>query len=76
MAEPPPFDYSKLSVAERLELVEDLWDYIAQDADVDTLPLTDDERRLLDERLAAHARDPDRGAPWEEVKARILNRGR
>lgn len=70
------FDYSKLSVAERLALVEDLWDSIARDADGDTPPLTDDERRLLSERLAAHARDPDRGAPWGEVKARILNRGR
>lgn len=76
MTQSPLFDYSKLSVAERLELVEDLWDSIAQDADLATLPLTDDERRLLDERLSAHARDPDGGAPWEEVKARILNRGR
>lgn len=71
----PPFDYHKLSVAERLELVEDLWDSIAQDADLDTLPLSEEDKQLLDERLAEHEKDPDPGSTWDDVKARILKRG-
>ena len=75
MASDPVFDFRHLSIVERLQLVEDLWDSIAQEADVDTLPLTDPEKALLDERLAQHERDPGRGSTWQEVKARILKRG-
>lgn len=71
----PLFNFRHLSVAERLQLVEDLWDSIAQEADTETLPLTTEERQLLDKRLAEYERDPDGGSSWEEVKARILKRG-
>jgi putative addiction module component (TIGR02574 family) len=75
MSSNPAFDFRHLSIAERLQLVEDLWDSIAQEADADTFPLTDTEKALLDERLAEHERNPGRGSTWEEVKARILKRG-
>jgi putative addiction module component (TIGR02574 family) len=39
----------KLSVAERIQLVEDLWDSIAADSD---LPLTDAQKAELDRRLS------------------------
>jgi putative addiction module component (TIGR02574 family) len=74
MASNPRFDFRELSIAERLQLVEDLWDSIAQDANAESLPVTDQEKALLDERLAELERDPDAGASWEEVKARILRR--
>lgn len=62
----------KLPVAERLQLVEDIWNSIA---DVpDALEITDDERRLIDERLEAYHRNPQAGSPWEEVRARIISR--
>ncbi|MBK9409252.1 MAG: addiction module protein [Gemmatimonadetes bacterium] len=41
-----------MTIAERLQLVEELWDSIAADADAEALPLTDAERALIDERLA------------------------
>lgn len=71
MASDPAFDYRRLSIAERLELVEDIWDSIAADADADALPLTDAERALLEERLAEHAANPGPGEPWSVVRARI-----
>lgn len=74
MASDPAFDYRRLSIAERLELVEDIWDSIAADADADALPLTDAERTLLDERLAEHEANPGRGEPWSTVRARILGK--
>ena len=37
-------------------------------------PLTDDEKTLLEARLAAYERDPDAGSSWEEVEARINGR--
>ena len=71
----PEFDYRQLSLEERLQLVEDIWDSIAAEATPNSLPLTDEERALLDERLDAHERDPAGGRPWEEVRERILKRG-
>jgi putative addiction module component (TIGR02574 family) len=37
-------------------------------------PLTDDEKALLDARLAAYEKDPDAGSSWAEVEARIRAR--
>jgi putative addiction module component (TIGR02574 family) len=70
------FDYRRLSVAQRLELVEDNWDSIDADADAEMLPLTDDERAMLDERVAELDANPGQGRSWPEVRARILGRTR
>jgi putative addiction module component (TIGR02574 family) len=69
----PKLDYHKLSIPERLDLVEDIWDSIAQDAEV--LPLTDAERAELDRRWAEHERDPSTAVPWETVKDKLVRRG-
>lgn len=76
MARDPAFDFHRLSIAERLELVEDIWDSIAADADAEALPVTDAERDLLDERLAEYDENPGAGASWPEVRARILGKRR
>ena len=62
----------KLSAAERLELLEELWDSIADDDGV--LALTDTQREDLDRRLAESDADPTGGFPWEEVRERIRHR--
>ena len=61
-----------LSVAERIQLVEDIWDSIA----TETTPpaLSEAQRTELDRRLEAHAEDPQAGLPWAEVRQRILGR--
>lgn len=58
----------KLGLAERLQLVEDLWDSIAQEEA--PLPVSDwkrDELRRRKERFLAH---PASGRTWEQVKQR------
>jgi putative addiction module component (TIGR02574 family) len=58
-----------LPVAERVRLVEAIWDSIA--AVPDALPLTQWQKDELDRRLAELDADPDSGATLEEVFARI-----
>ncbi|HYX71293.1 MAG TPA: addiction module protein, partial [Nitrososphaera sp.] len=62
-------DILELSVAERIQLVEDIWDSIA--AVPETLALTDDERQELDRRLEAYAENPDEGISWNELKKKV-----
>ncbi len=66
-------DVLNLSVAERIQLVEDIWDSIA--AVPEAVPLTEEQREELDRRLDAYHRDPAAGAPWEKVRTRIRARG-
>jgi putative addiction module component (TIGR02574 family) len=63
----------KLPVAERIRLVETIWDSIA--AVPDALSLSEAEREELDRRWEAFERDPALGSPWAEVRARIVRNG-
>ena len=72
---PPSVDFEalrRLSVSERLQLVEDLWDTIAQDAPDEALPLTPELAAELDRRLADHEANPHAAIPWETVRAELL----
>ncbi|NOZ69900.1 MAG: addiction module protein [Deferribacteres bacterium] len=60
-----------LSIPERIQLVEDIWDTIASEADA--IELTEDDKKLIDERLDAYHRNPDAGSPWEDVLQRLMN---
>jgi putative addiction module component (TIGR02574 family) len=64
-------DFSKLSVAERIQLAEDLWDSIPETADI---PLTEAQKAELDLRLEDPEQDPDAGEPWEVVRPRLYRR--
>jgi putative addiction module component (TIGR02574 family) len=59
----------RLSVAERIQLAEDIWDSIA--ADPAALPLSDAQRQELDRRLESYAQNPDEGLPWEELREKV-----
>ena len=65
-------DISKLSLAERIQLAEDLWDSVA--AETGGLPLTEAQAAELDHRLDQVARDPEAGDPWEVARGRIQGR--
>jgi putative addiction module component (TIGR02574 family) len=65
-------DVLELSVPERIQLVEDIWDSIATVPR--PIPLTDAQCEELDRRLEDYRQHPDEGSPWEEVKSRILGR--
>lgn len=62
----------RMSVEERLRLVQAIWDSIA--AESDRPPLSDSLRAELDRRLADHLANPNDVVPWEEVKAAALAR--
>jgi putative addiction module component (TIGR02574 family) len=75
----PAFDFEalrRLSVAERLQLVEDLWDSIAKDAPDEALPVTPELAAELDRRVAEHEHEPTAALPWEEVRAGLLDPAR
>ena len=59
----------RLPVAERIRLVETIWDSIAEVPE--TVELSDAHRAELDHRLAAYEKDPSLGSPWPEVRSRI-----
>ncbi len=62
-------DISQLSIAERIQLAEDLWDSILERQD--ELPLTDAQKQELDRRLENYQQEPTSGSTWEEVKQRL-----
>lgn len=65
-------DALKLSIPERIQLVEDIWDTIAEN--VEAVELTEKEKKIIDERLEAFHGNPDLGSPWEDVYKRIVGR--
>ena len=58
-----------LSVAERLELLDVIWDTLAEDPAA--IPLTDTQKNELDRRLEEYRRNSHQGSSWDEVKARL-----
>ena len=62
----------RLSVAERLRLIGEIWDSIA--TDVEREPLTEAQRREVDRRLAEHRANPDAAVTWEQAEAEALAR--
>ena len=60
----------KLSLAERIQLLEDVWDSIADEPDA--WELTEEQKDELDRRVAAYDANPQNTFTWEEVKARLM----
>jgi putative addiction module component (TIGR02574 family) len=65
-------DILSLSIAERIQLVEDIWDTIIELPQ--EVPLTDEQKIELDRRLDAYHQNPGEGSPWSEVRDRIRSR--
>ncbi len=65
-------DTLKLSIPERIQLVEDIWDTIA--SETESIELTENEKKIIDERLEAYHKNPDEGSPWDEVYKRIVSK--
>jgi putative addiction module component (TIGR02574 family) len=61
-----------LSVPERIQLVEDIWDTVAEMPE--EVVLTDEQKAEIDRRLAAYHQNPDEGSPWGMVRERIRSR--
>lgn len=61
-----------LSPAEKLQLVEDLWDDLA--GTTEAVPVHECQREELARRKANLMRNPASGLSWEEVKQRVRSR--
>ena len=69
----PALDIAKLTPAERLQLVEELWDSLCDTPEA--VPLTEAQRAELDRRLDDLEREGSTGIPWDDVVRRIRSRG-
>jgi putative addiction module component (TIGR02574 family) len=66
-------DLLGLSVSERIQLVEDIWDSIAEVPE--QLYLSEEQKTELDRRLNDYHNHPEEGSPWQVVRERIRSRG-
>ena len=64
-------EYMKLSVSERIQLVEDIWDSIAAEAP-NTVELSQAQKTELHRRVAAHRAAPSTAIPWEQVRTKLF----
>lgn len=64
-------DIKSMTVEERLELIDAIWDSIEDEGDAG---LTEEVKSELDRRLAENDAHPENVVSWEEVKARLRNR--
>ena len=64
-----PSEIKKLSVAERILIVEEIWDSIA--AEQESVKLTEAQKVELDRRITSCDASPNEGKSWEEIKRRL-----
>jgi putative addiction module component (TIGR02574 family) len=65
-------DIAEMPVKERIILVEDIWDSIAELPE--TVEIPDWHKAELDRRLEAYHKNPKAGSPWSDVKNRIIGK--
>lgn len=59
-------EIKKLSIAERILIVEEIWDSIA--AEQEAIQVTEAQKAELDRRLTSCDAAPNAGKSWEEIK--------
>lgn len=69
VARMPPPGFEEMSIDEKIEYVQSLWDLIS--ADAATVPVPAWQKEILEERLAELEANPDSVVPWEEVFDRV-----
>ena len=65
-------DILRLSISERIQLVQDIWDSIEEVPD--SLLLTDEQKDELDRRLDAYHKTPTVCSPWAGVREKFKSR--
>jgi len=65
-------ELTALPVADRLRVVESLWDSIPAET---PLPISPEQREEIRRRIAAYERAPDNTLTWGEVLDRLRDRG-
>jgi putative addiction module component (TIGR02574 family) len=64
-----PNNVLELSISERIQLVQDIWDSIAMNTE--EIPVIDSQKQELDRRLNLWEKNPDKLSKWEEVKEKF-----
>ena len=64
-------NFRALPISERIQLVEDIWDSIA-DETPNQLDISLADRAKLHRRFAEHQADPSSSIPWSEVRASLF----
>jgi len=59
----------QLSVAERIQLVEDIWDSIANVPDA--VALTEEQQAEIERRIEAYQANPKEGISWNDLKNQL-----
>lgn len=62
--------FRKLPPGERIRVLQELWDVVSDD--VAEMPVSEQTRRLLDERIQQHEEEPTDVEPWEHAREEIL----
>lgn len=62
----------ELTNSEKILLAEDLWDSVASNERL--FPITEEQKNILNERLASYSIDQDSGDSWQNVRNRISNK--
>ncbi len=62
--------FQNLSVSEKILLAEELWDSALNEES--SVPLSEEHRKILEERLKGYELNPDAGSSWDVVKSRIM----
>ena len=65
-----PFDINQLSIPERVAMIGERWDSMADEKTI--VPLTDAQKAELDQRIAEGELYPDDVVPWTEIERRIF----
>ena len=60
-----------LSVADRIELVQAIWDSIPIESP-DAMTLSAPQKAELDRRVAEHRANPSSAIPWHQVRAKLF----
>ena len=63
-------DILQMSVSERIQLAEDIWDSLAQLPE--PIALTDDQKVELDRRLEDFRQFPNDNISWDSLKSSLL----
>lgn len=63
------YGLEQLTSEQRLALIGAIWDSLPNTTT--DIPLTDWQRDILKDRIAAADANPGRGSSWEDVKARL-----
>ncbi|MBS0194653.1 MAG: addiction module protein [Proteobacteria bacterium] len=66
-------EFLALSIAERIQLAEDIWDSIVAETP-DAAMLTAKQMQEMQRRLLAHDKDPASAVAWDQVRAELFSR--